>query len=158
MALSPRFERFQTQLFLVPVGLLWHPVWYILESNMFTKPIPEWENAPADQIVPTGRYWTIMRSSVQLRTFGMLPDGVYSVLKNTMEPRMSQTMVPVALRKSPYITFYDKSRNCNKWTFEDVPQARATAVFRGGMLQWNRKSCCGSVSYTHLTLPTICSV
>ena len=43
--------------------------------------------------------------------------------KNTMEPRMSQTVVPAALRKSPYMTFLEKSRNCNKWTFEDVPQA-----------------------------------
>ena len=39
----------------------------------------------------------------------MLPTGVYSVLKNTVEPRMSQTVVPVALRKSPYIIFYEKT-------------------------------------------------
>ena len=41
----------------------------------------------------------------------MLPNGAFSVLKNTMEPRMSQTVVPVALRKSLYITFHEKSRN-----------------------------------------------
>ena len=59
----------------------------------------------------------------------MFPNGVYSVLKNTVEPRMSQTVVPVALRKSPDIAILEKSRNCTKWTFEDVPQARATAAF-----------------------------
>ena len=41
----------------------------------------------------------------------MLPNGVYSVLKNTVEPRMFQTVVPVALRKSPYIAILEKSRN-----------------------------------------------
>ena len=133
MVLATRLELFYLRVFPGCAGQVLNPVWYILESKMFTKPMPEWENALADQIVPTGRYWTVMRSSVQLWAFGMLPNGVYSVLKNTREPRMSQTVVPVALRKSPYITFYDKSRNCNKWTFEDVPQARATAAFWSGI-------------------------
>ena len=39
----------------------------------------------------------------------MLTTGVYSVFKNTVEPRMSQTVVPVALRKSPYIIFYENT-------------------------------------------------
>ena len=39
----------------------------------------------------------------------MLPNGVYSVLKNTVEPRMSQTVVPVALREPPYITILEKA-------------------------------------------------
>ena len=111
--------------------------------------MPEWENAPADQIVPTGRNWTVMRSSAQLWAFGMLPNGDYSVFKNTVEPRTSQTVVPVALRKSLYITFYEKSRISNKWTFEDVPQARATAAFWGGMLQWNNNFGCGP-SFVHV--------
>jgi hypothetical protein len=64
-------------------------------------------------------------------------------------PRVFQTVVPAALRKSPYITILEKSRNSTKWTFEDVPQARATAAFWSGMLQWKSKFGCGS-SFVHV--------
>ena len=41
----------------------------------------------------------------------MFTTGVYSVFKNTVEPRMSQTVVPVALRKSLYATIIEKCGN-----------------------------------------------
>ena len=49
-------------------GQVLNPVWYILESKLFTRPMPEWENAFAEQIVPTGRYWMncAVRSSYEL--------------------------------------------------------------------------------------------
>ena len=59
----------------------------------------------------------------------MLPIGAYFALKKTMEPGMSQTVVKHAQRESPYATFHEKGRNRNTLTFEDLPQALATAAF-----------------------------
>ena len=52
--------------------LICHPVCDFLESELFSRLLPGIENAPAHQIVPTGLYWTVLRSSIHLRQPGML--------------------------------------------------------------------------------------
>ena len=40
MVLATPLELSQVQVFLVSGELIWHPVWYFLESRMFAKPRP----------------------------------------------------------------------------------------------------------------------
>ena len=44
MVLGTRLELFQLQVFVVSGERVCHPVWHVLESKLFTKPMPELEN------------------------------------------------------------------------------------------------------------------
>ena len=72
------------------------------------------------------------------------------------EPGMSQTVLKNAPRESPYATFLEKGRNRNKWTFEDLPQARATAAFsefQTTLRRWKRFRMYPSVLFCAFVCP-----
>ena len=68
----------------------------------------------------------------------MLPNGVYFVFKNTREPRMSQTVVPVALRKSPYTTFYEKTEIVTNGLLKMCPRLEPQQHFEA--------ACCSGIT------------
>ena len=68
----------------------------------------------------------------------MLSNGVYSVFKNTVEPRMSQTVVPVALRKSPYIIFYEKTEIVTNGLLKMCPRLEPQQHFEA--------ACCSGIT------------
>ena len=68
----------------------------------------------------------------------MPPNGVYSVFKNTVESSMSQTVVPVALRKSPYVTILEKSRNVPNGLLKMCPKLEPQRHFEA--------ACCSGIA------------
>ena len=80
----------------------------------------------------------------------MLPNGVYSVLKNTREPRMSQTVVPVALRKSPYTTFYEKTEIVTNGLLKMCPRLEPQRHFEA--------ACCSGIAISAVARVSCMSV
>ena len=80
----------------------------------------------------------------------MLPNGVYSVLKDTVEPRMSQTVVPVALRKSPYITFYEKTEIVTNGLLKMCPRLEPQRHFEA--------ACCSGIAISAVARVSCMSV